>query len=77
MDSDIIAESRDNADNLSCIDDETADHESMYEEIGYVSYEFEYQKDRVMKQLSTIFKQLNIDSIHYKCVHIFFPKFLE
>ena len=77
MDSGIIAESKDDDDNLSCMNDETADHESMDEEIGHVSYELEHQKGKVMEQLSTIFKLLNIDSIHDKYVHIFFPNFRE
>ena len=41
MDSGIIAEPKDDNDNLSCMNDETADHESMDEEIGHVSYELE------------------------------------
>ena len=77
MDSGIIAEPKDDDDNLSCMNDETADHESMDEEIGHVSYELEYQKGKVMEQLSTVFKLLNIDSIHDKYVPIFFQNFLE
>ena len=77
VDSAIIAESKDDGDNLSCMDDETADHESIDEEIGYVSYELQYQKDKVMEQLSTIFKLLNIDPIHDKYVHTCFLNFLE
>ncbi|CAF3377908.1 unnamed protein product, partial [Rotaria sp. Silwood2] len=46
MDSGIIAELKDDDDNLSCMDDEMTDHESMNEEIGHVSYELEYQKDK-------------------------------
>ena len=75
--SDTIAESKDDNDNLSCMDDETADQESMDGETGHVSYKLEYQKNKVMEQLSTIFKLLNIDSIRDKYIHIFFPNFLE
>ncbi|CAF2960801.1 unnamed protein product [Rotaria sp. Silwood2] len=77
MDNGILAESKNDDDDLSYMDDETTNHESMNEEIGYVSYELEYQKDKVMEQLSTIFKLLNIDSIRDKYVHKFFPNFLE
>ena len=69
--------SKDDDGNLSCMNDETADHKSMDEEIDHVSYELEYQKDKVMEQLSTIFKLLNIDSIHDKYIHIFFRIFLN
>ena len=71
MGSGIIAESKGDNDNLSCMDDKTADHESMDEETDHVSYELEYQKDKVMEQLSIIFKLLNIDSIHDKYIHVF------
>ena len=77
MASGITVESKDDDNNLSCMDDGTADHESIDEETSHISYELEYQKDKVMKQLSTIFKLLSIDSIHDKYVHIFFPNFLE
>ncbi|CAF4455290.1 unnamed protein product [Rotaria socialis] len=50
------------------MDDETADHASMDEEMNPVSYEREYQKNKVTKQLPTIFKLLNIDPIHEKSV---------
>lgn len=77
MDSGIMADLNDDEEDLSSMDDETADHESMDEEMGHVSYEREYQKNKVMEQLSTIFKILNIDSIHDKYVHIFFRIFFN
>ena len=36
MDSGIIAESKDDDDNLSCMDDEAANHESMDDETGHI-----------------------------------------
>ncbi|CAF1651943.1 unnamed protein product [Rotaria magnacalcarata] len=42
MDSGIMVELEDYYANLSCMDDETADHESMNEEISHVSYEREH-----------------------------------
>src|SRR5579871_4762209 len=68
MDSDIIAESNDDDDESLCVDDETTDSESMDEETGHAFYELEYQKDKAMKQLSNIFKLLNIDPIHDRLV---------
>ncbi|CAF3542615.1 unnamed protein product [Rotaria socialis] len=49
MDSGIIVESKDDDNNLSCMDDQTADHESMDEETDHVSYKLEYQKDKSKK----------------------------
>ncbi|CAM2728793.1 unnamed protein product [Rotaria socialis] len=64
MDSGIVKDLEENDDHISTMDDETADHESMDEEMNLVSYEREYQKNEVKKQLSTIFKLLKIDPIH-------------
>lgn len=77
MDSGVMADLEDDDEDLSSMDDQTADHESMDEEMDHASLEREYQKNRVMEQLSTILEILNIDSIHDKYVHIFFRIFFN
>ncbi|CAM4966186.1 unnamed protein product [Rotaria socialis] len=69
MDSGIIVESKDDDNNLSCMDDQTADHESMDEETDHVSYKLEYQKDKIpfMTSRSAVSRiRANVDEVYGK-----------
>jgi hypothetical protein len=66
MDSGIIAESKEDENDSPCTNGEATDSESMDEESDNVSYDLEYQKNKAVKQLSTIFGLFNIDPIHDK-----------
>ncbi len=66
MDSGIIAESKQDENDSPCTNGEATDSESIDEESDNVSYELEYQKNKAVEQLSTIFGLFNIDPIHDK-----------
>jgi hypothetical protein len=55
----------DNAD-LSYTSNEETDPQSMDEEAADMSYDLEYQQNKAMEKLTTIFQLFNIDPIHDK-----------
>ncbi len=55
-----------NSDNILCVTDEETNPEAMDEESGDITYDLEYRQNEAMKNLSSIFKFLDIDPIHDK-----------